>query len=45
MCKIFNISRSGYYYWMNRKLSQRGMERQQLAREIEMLYKESRGRY
>ena len=45
MCKIFKMSRSGYYHWMNRKPSQREIERQQLGREIEMLYKGSKGRY
>jgi len=45
MCQVFNVSRSGYYHWINRKPSKRELERQQIREEIKVLYTESKHRY
>lgn len=45
MCKVFNVSRSGYYDWLNRKPSSRQLENQQVIEEIQMVYQQSKGRY
>jgi transposase InsO family protein len=45
MCKVFKISRSSYYDWLNRAPSQRALERIKIKQEIDILYKQSKGRY
>jgi len=45
MCKVFNLSRSGYYDWRNRKPSTRKIENQKITEQIKQLYKESKNRY
>jgi hypothetical protein len=45
MCRVFKVSRSGYYHWKDRKPSRKELEGQQLKEEIHMLYRESKGRY
>jgi len=45
MCRVFKVSRSGYYDWIHRKPSQRELERLQISKEILMIYQMSNGRY
>jgi putative transposase len=45
MCRIFKISRSGYYDWLNRKPSKRQLENQQMKQQIRTIYAESKMRY
>ena len=45
MCKVFNVSRSGYYDWLYRKPSPTRLERQDITEEIQMIYHQSKGRY
>ena len=45
MCKVFEISRSGYYNWTNRKPSKLAMETHKIKNEIKSIYQESKGRY
>jgi transposase InsO family protein len=41
MCKVLNVSRSGFYAWRTRPISQREMENQQLVKEIRAEYQAS----
>jgi len=45
MCKVFKLSKSGYYHWKDRKPSARSIETGEITREIHTLYQESKGRY
>lgn len=45
MCKVFKVSRSGYYDWLKREPSKRALETQQLKEQIHTLYRSSKGRY
>jgi transposase InsO family protein len=45
MCSTFNISRSGYYAWLNRKLSNNAIENIMLIKEIKEIYEASRQTY
>lgn len=45
MCKVFKLSRSGYYDWQKRKPSARQIENQQITKEIKIVYKASKNRY
>ncbi len=45
MCKVFNVSRSGYYQWLERKPSKRSTENQRIRVLIRSAYKDSKGRY
>lgn len=45
MCKLFKVSRSGYYDWMQRKPSMRLLENQKVRHEIQMIYQHSKKRY
>jgi transposase InsO family protein len=45
MCKVFKVSRSGYYDWLNRKPSARALENHNVKEMIKSIYKESKGRY
>lgn len=39
------VTKSGYYEWKKRKPSKRALKKQQLVKEIKIIYKESNGRY
>lgn len=45
MCELLNISRSGYYGWRTRPVSQREMANQLLLEKIKAAYAASGGRY
>jgi putative transposase len=45
MCRILDVSRSGYYAWRGRPPSARKMADQQLLEQIKAVHKQSRGRY
>ncbi|AQZ48414.1 transposase [Paenibacillus larvae subsp. larvae] len=44
-CKTLNISRSGYYEYLQRKPSKRALENEVLCTEIHQLFNENKGRY
>lgn len=45
MCRLLNLSRSGFYAWRKRGLSNRAMNNEDLTREIHRIYAEGRGEY
>ncbi len=45
MCRILNVSRSGYYQWTRRKESERKKRREQLKQQISRIFLESRRLY
>lgn len=45
MCRVFNVGRSGFYAWLNRKPSKRAEQRDVLTQEIRRLHAQSKGRY
>lgn len=45
MCKIFQVSRSSYYEWIQRKPSKLALEQQALLEDIRTIYSESKSRY
>lgn len=45
MCRHLNISRSGYYAWVNRKPGKRASENAELLLRIRRIFNESEGRY
>ncbi len=45
MCKVLNVSRSGYYAWCTRPISAREMANQELSERIETAYEASDGTY
>lgn len=45
MCRLWKVSRSGYYDWLERKPSPRQLEHQKLKEEIQMIYHCSNKRY
>jgi putative transposase len=45
MCKVLNVSRSGYYNWLTRKSSKRFLENQLLKEQIRKIHSESKQRY
>lgn len=45
MCRVFEVSRSGYYRWLNRKPSRRELENQRLDALIRQIYDDNKGRY
>lgn len=45
MCELLEVSRSGYYAWKERELSERAKENEVLAKEIEDIHGESRKTY
>jgi transposase InsO family protein len=45
MCRVFEVSRSGYYRWLKRKPSQRQLDNQRLDAQIRQIYEQSKGRY
>ena len=45
MCLLLNLSRSGYYAWLNRPPSARDCENGRLIEDIRRIYSEGRGEY
>lgn len=45
MCEWLKVSRSGYYTWFNRHISQRAIEDEYLSRMIVYIHQDSRGTY
>ncbi|EGQ0304753.1 hypothetical protein C3E47_RS11555 [Staphylococcus pseudintermedius] len=45
MCQVLGVSRSGYYYWKNRKPSVRIVRREGLKKHIYQIYIKSQKRY
>jgi transposase InsO family protein len=45
MCRLLNLTRSGFYAWRKRRLSDRARENEDLRREIRRIYAEGRGEY
>ena len=45
LCEILDVSRSGYYEWLNREPSQREVENEKLLEDIEEVHGESFGTY
>ena len=45
LCRHLKVSRSGYYDWRNRPLSQRALHDAQLLKQIQRIYTASQGRY
>jgi transposase InsO family protein len=45
MCKVLDVSRSGYYAWRGRPPSEREMANRELYKKIEDVYHESHGTY
>ena len=45
MCRVLEVSRSGYYRWLKRKPSQRQINNQRLDSQIREIYDQSKGRY
>jgi putative transposase len=44
-CKTLNVSRSGYYKYLNHKPSNRDIENEILSKEIKQIFEENKGRY
>jgi len=45
MCRLLNLSRSGFYAWSRRGISKRARANQELVQEIRRIYAEGRGDY
>ena len=45
LCKVFDVSESGYYAWLNRPLSQREQANRGLGERIQAIWQRFRGRY
>ena len=45
MCEIFNVSRSGYYSWINREPSKRNILNQKLDQNIKLIFETNKSRY
>lgn len=45
MCKVLNVSRSGFYKWLNTPKSERKQRREELAERIEYHYHDNKSRY
>jgi transposase InsO family protein len=45
MCKVFKVSKSGYYHWLNRKPSTRQVDEQQALKLIKEIHQASKSRY
>lgn len=45
MCRVLNVSRSGYYSWLRRKASKQQLKRDHIAAEIKKAHAESREIY
>lgn len=45
MCKLFSVSRSGYYDWLNHNPSNRELENIKIDREIFLIFNDNKSRY
>ena len=45
LCRVLQVSRSGYYAWRKRPAAERRRQDQRLALEVAAIHAESRGRY
>ncbi len=45
MCRVLNVSRSGYYAWCRRPVSEREMANQALTQQIQEIHQQSRQTY
>lgn len=45
MCYVFKVSHSGYYAWLKRKPSLLAIRKELISKEIEGIYRKSKGRY
>ena len=45
MCYVFKVSHSGYYAWLKRKPSLLAIRNELISKEIEGIYRKSKGRY
>ena len=45
MCRVLEVSTSGYYAWLKREESDRAKEDEKLTEEIREIHKRSRGTY
>lgn len=45
MCRVLGVSRSGYYLYLRRGLSQRNEENKRFVTRIKEIWKRSRGTY
>jgi len=45
MCKVLQVSRSGYYHWLHSKPSRRLLENEEVTRQITIIHKESKQTY
>lgn len=45
MCEVFDVSRRGYYAWLDRPLSERKLRKERLAKRIKQIFLESRRLY
>jgi putative transposase len=45
MCRVLDVSPSGYYAWHKRPFSQREMANQELLKAIKEVHQESKGTY
>lgn len=44
-CRVLEVSRSGYYAWLNRPQSERDRRREELAQKIKIVHEVNRGVY
>ena len=45
MCRVLEVSASGYYAWLSREPSERAREDEELTKQIEVVHERSRGTY
>jgi len=45
MCKVLQVSRSGYYYWLTQRATKRATETKAITQLISSLFTTSKGRY
>ncbi|PRY25867.1 helix-turn-helix protein [Spirosoma oryzae] len=45
MCKVLNVSSSGYYYWRKHPVGVRQIKHDQLLTHIRQVHTQSQGRY
>ena len=45
MCRLYGVTRAGYYAWRSRERSERERQNEALAAEIRTVHRESRGTY
>jgi putative transposase len=45
MCQVLKVSSSGYYKWLRRTVSNRELRNKMIVKEIQAIYRNSKGRY